>query len=226
MSNNFLRAFALRRKDVSLFDGSSQEATFSWPKKAVISALKERYGTIEELSEETGYSVLGIVENDIRFAVILVKRQVLNKKSDEIIEVGFVARFEGFSMSEADISAVNGNLHISVMAQDAGGDLFLVGGVLATNEFNNGAFQLVLEAWRRDLAIAIQGVTQDSFFGSHPALLNDVALNFAINRRQRGDNVAPEEMLSRFLGGHRSAVMSADDSANEKKGLFRRLFNK
>ncbi|MEO0398556.1 MAG: hypothetical protein AAF224_03935 [Pseudomonadota bacterium] len=201
-----------------------EEPRSVWPKAKILKVLEDRYGDLEMLGEEAGYSLYGAVENDIRFAIVLVHASTLGTKTKDIAEVGFVARFTSFPLTETAEEGINRNLHISVVARDAGGDLFLIGGVLASGEFNDGAFALVLDAWRRDLIVTLQGVTGGSLADSHPATQFSAVRTFAQNHAPNDEHTPLADVLDRFMGADRHAPSVGDAfDGGKKRGFLEKI---
>lgn len=169
-----------------------------WPKSKVIAALKKRYSIVDDLGEESGFAIFGVTDGEIRFAVVMA---LVEGAKDQISEVGFLARFSGFNLSQSQLDGVNRNLHISVAAFHADGDLYLIGGVTASGAYSEGTFLLILEAWKRDLLVMIQSMSlSHTLADAHPAARLQTALRFAANQ-------APEEpepgaaLFATYAGG-------------------------
>lgn len=185
-----------------------------WPKGKVISALRNRYQAIEELGEEDGLRLYGVSDGDVRFVVALI---MIDGSAERVAEIGFLARFSGFALSNAQLDAVNRNLHISVATFHNDGDLYLLGGVAAAGEFNDGSFGLILEAWKRDLIVVLHGVSSASFLDANPVARSETALRFATNRA-----TADPAALFRSLSGAARLEVCPDCSGRGRTGLMAR----
>jgi hypothetical protein len=151
----------------------------AWPKSKVIAALKSRYDAVDDLGEESGFAIYGVTDGEIRFAVVMA---LVEGAKDRISEVGFLARFSGFNLSQTQLDSINRNLHLSVAAFHTDGDLYLIGGVGASGTFSESTFLLVLEAWKRDLLVVIQSMSlSHTLTEAHPAARLQTALRFATN---------------------------------------------
>lgn len=173
-----------------IFGGESSLPDGVWPRTGVVAALKSRFGAVQELGQEQGYALYGVEDRDVKFVVALL---LVAGASDKVSEVGFIARFTGFQLSANALEQANRRLHISVLA-DEWGELYLLGGVAATGAFNPQTFILVLEAWRRDLTVALQalagGSVADAFGAARSATAKEFATNVAPEK--------PEAMLAAF----------------------------
>jgi hypothetical protein len=170
-----------------------------WPKGKVVAALRSRYPAIEDLGEEEGFRLYGVSDGEVRFVVALI---LIDGNAERVAEIGFLARFSGFALSNAQLDAVNRNLHISVATFHSDGDLYLLGGVAAAGDFNDGTFGLILQAWKRDVLIVLHGISSASFVEAFPVARSDAALRFATNRAT-GD---PAALFQSFAGAARLAV--------------------
>jgi len=191
-----------------------------WPRPKILSALKKRYASIDDLGEESGFAIYGVTDGDIRFAVVMA---LVEGQKDKISEIGFLARFSGFNLSQSQLDSVNRNLHISVASFHTDGDLYLIGGVAAAGSFNEGTFMLILEAWRRDLLVILQSMSlSHTLAGAHPATKLEAAMNFATNRAPETD-AAAGELFAAYAGGARRALATCGGCGGRgKTGFFAR----
>lgn len=167
-----------------------------WPRKKVVAALKKRYAAVDDLGEESGYAVFGVTDGEIRFAVVMAYS---DGAKDKVSEVGFLARFSGFNLSQSQLDGVNRNLHISVATFHTDGDLYLIGGVTASGSFDEGTFTLILEAWKRDLLVIIQSMSlSHSLADAFPSARLQTALKFAVNRAGEGAAAPGDDLFARF----------------------------
>lgn len=132
-----------------------------WPRARLLAAMRRRYSEVDDLGEESGFSLYGVTDGEVRFGVIMV---LAEGAPDHVVEIGFLARFPGYSLGKAALDGVNRNLHLSVASIHSDGDLYLIGGVAAAGEFEEGTFTLILEAWKRDLLILIQALTSKTSY--------------------------------------------------------------
>lgn len=187
----------------ALFSGAKKgfEKAF-WPRARILSSLRSRYGALDDLGEEDGLRLYGVTDGEIRFVVALI---LLDGAGDKVAEVGFLARFSGFTLSNTQLEAVNRNLHISVATFHNDGDLYIIGGVAAAGDYSDGAFLLILEAWKRDLLVVLHGITSASFVEALPAGRSETARRFALNRAASD----PAVMLKTFAGAQRQILCAA-----------------
>lgn len=189
----------------------------SWPKPRLLAALKRRYGAVRELGEDSGFSLYGVNEGDINFAVAL---RLAEGAPEKVSDVGFLARFSGFNLNRSELEGINRNLHISVASFHTDGDLYLIGGVSASGEFNEGAFRLVLEAWKRDLLVVLGAMNLGSSFADAAAAARlEAARRFAVNRPPKDGGAAA---LFASLAGGRSLAACAVCDGRGKTGLLAR----
>lgn len=199
---------------------SANAAAPVWPRRKIVDVLKRRYGKVSDLGEDSGYALYGVADGEIQFAVIMA---MVEGATDKISQVGFLARFSGFNLSQPQLDQVNRNLHISIAAFHSDGDLYLIGGVEASGAFNEGMFLLVLEAWKRDLLVIIQSMSlSHTLADNHPALHLAKAIDFAANRAaDRPD--AGGSLFSSYAGGaQRTLSVCGDCAGRGKTGFFAR----
>jgi len=208
-------------------DGDDTRAQLSdgvWPRAEITAVLSRRYGQIEHIRDENGFALYGVSDHDVRFVVALVTAA---GAEDQISEVGFIARFSGFEIGINQLEALNRNLHLSLAAIDTDGDIFLIGGVKAQGTFNEGSFSMVLESWRRDLALVIQGVTGgSSFLDAFPAARLEAVQAFATNTAptiasaeapEDGKQMWAGDMLSKFMGTERASFAPCEECGGRGK---------
>ena len=189
--------------------GSPGLADGLWPRSKVLTALKKRYAAIDDLGEESGFAIYGVTDGDVRFAVVMA---LVEGAKNKVSEVGFLARFSGFNLSQPQLDSVNRNLHISVASFHTDGDLYLIGGVAAAGAFKEGTFLLILEAWRRDLLVILQSMSlSHTLARAHPAARLETAMKFATNRAP-GTAVAGGELFAAYAGGSSDGSLGSDPS--------------
>ena len=191
-----------------------------WPRAKIIAALKRRYPAVDDLGEESGFAVYGITDGDIRFAVVMA---MVEGVKDKVAEVGFIARFSGFNFTQPQLESVNRNLHISVAAFHTDGDLYLIGGVSASGDFNEGTFTLILEAWKRDLLVILQSFSlSQSLAAAHPAARLDAVLKFATNRAPETAEAGASLFAAYAGGAHRAMAACGGCGGRGKTGFLAR----
>ena len=177
---------------------SFSDAEGVWPRRAIVDVLEQRYAEVEDLGEHQGFALYGVTENQIRFVVVLVPA---NGAPDMIGEVGFLARFVGFTLTDPGRDAVNRNLHISVLEEGGEGDLLLIGGIKASGAFQAASFSLVLDAWRRDIIIALQGIEGTSAPTAFAAAQLEEVRSYASNAARIGIGPAGEGVTRALTAG-------------------------
>ncbi len=192
----------------------------SWPLSKIATALKGAYGDVETLGEDGPLKVYGVKENGVNFVVALMQSTA---GSGKVVEIGFLARFVGFSVSVQAMEGLNRNLHISVVALE-GEDLFLMAGLQITGKYDDGQFGLVLEAWRRDLMVLLHGLSgeQASMTAAFPVAKMAAARKFATNRAPSLEPGADFDMLSSFLGTSASKEICDECDGKGKRGFIAR----
>lgn len=184
--------------------GAAQPARAFWPRPRIVAALRSRYPSIDDLGEEDGVSLYGVSEGEVRFVVALI---LVEGAKEKVAEVGFLARFSGFTLSNAQLESLNRTLHISIAAFHNDGDLYVLGGVAAAGEFSEGAFNLILEAWKRDLLVVLHGISSASFIDAFPATRSAAALRFATNLA----GAAPDALFKSLAGADRQRLCPTCD---------------
>lgn len=204
---------------MKLFSGfkDGRLARAFWPRSRVVSALRNRYQSLEDIGEDEGLHLYGVAEGDVRFVVALI---AIDGNPDKVAEIGFLARFSGFALSNAQLDAVNRNLHISVATFHSDGDLYVLGGVAAVGDFSDGAFSLILEAWKRDILIVLKGISSASFVDAFPAARSETARRFATNRA----GADPAALFQSMAGAARLSVCPVC-SGRGRTGLVARSCN-
>ena len=210
-----------------LFARGPAEDDKSWPVSSVVATLQSHYPGAELLGEDGPLKVYGVQDNGVNFVVALMQSAA---GSGEVIEVGFLARFVGFDISVQRIDTLNGNLHISVASME-GADLFLMAGLQVTGAYDAGQFAILLNAWRRDLAMALHSLSGDSasLVEAFPAAKLEAARNFAVNaapapEAEGAGEAKVADMLTSFLGGRSESREICDEcDGRGKRGFIARL---
>lgn len=194
--------------------GAGRLAHHFWPRDKVIPVLKSRYQSLDDLGQEENIQLYGVTDGEVRFVIALI---LVDGRTDKVAEIGFLSRFSGFTLSNSQLDSVNRNLHISVATFHNDGDLYLIGGVAAAGEFSEGTFNLVLEAWKRDLLVVLHGISASSFVDAVPAGRSEIARRFALNRASE----APERLFHSLTSADRHALC-IDCRGRGRTGFFSR----
>ena len=194
-----------------------------WPVSAIVNALKNRFSKVDKLAEDGPLKVYGIEDNGVNFVVAVMQTA---PGSGEVTELGFLARFVDIPYNADLVQSLNRNLHISI-ATIEGNDLFLMAGLQVTGAFDEGQFNLIIEQWRRDIAVCIHGLVGDSssLTDAFPAAKLEAARNFAANTiPPAGGPASDVDMLSAFLGAGKKTHSQCDDCGGRgRRGLIARL---
>lgn len=210
------KGFTRRLPDQFAGDGSV------WPADRVLDQMRARYGTLEHLGDERNASMYGVEESGVRFVAVLLK---VIGRPDAVAEIGFVARFTGYGFTQSAAELLNRNLHISIVAIDGGDDVYLVGGFLPSGAFSEATFGLMLDAWRRDLGVALQAIAGGpSALASLPGASAPQVRAFAENRAgghsSGGGTVDPVATFFGARAGSVSVCRACDGRG--RTGLFAR----
>ncbi|MFQ5562224.1 MAG: hypothetical protein ACE5FO_01520 [Parvularculaceae bacterium] len=215
---------------------SKTEADF-WPLAQVLDSLKRHYGGLEHLGDEGGISLYGVNDNGVNFVVALVQPDGANGK---VVEIGFLASFVGFAVDQQAVDMLNRNLHISMVGVE-GGALILLAGLQVAGPFDDGKFSVLLEAWRRDLAMVLYTLSgQASLTEAFPAARFEAARRFAANTAPIDEAGADEggqevsgadpgaataragEMFTAFLGAGAAKALCEACGGRGRRGFISR----
>lgn len=202
-----------------MFSGGGQTA--AWPLSKILAALKGQYEAVETLGDDGPIKVFGVQDHGVNFVVAVVEDA---PDSGEVVELGFLARFVGFPVTVETVERINRNLHIA-MASLEGSDLFLMAGLQVSGPYDQGQFALVMEAWRRDLAMTLHGISGDesSMLKAFPAAKLAAARQFATNAAPEESGGRAADMLTSFLGARAAKEICDDCNGRGKRGLIARL---
>lgn len=202
-----------------LFSGGGQ--TRAWPLSKILAALKGQYENVEALGEDGPIKVFGVQDRGVNFVVAVIEDA---PDSGEIVELGFLARFVGFPVTVDTVERINRNLHIA-MASLEGPDLFLMAGLQVAGPYDDGQFALVMEAWRRDLAMTLHGISgeESSMLNAFPAAKLAAARRFATNAAPEQSEGRAADMLTSFLGAGAAKEICDDCNGRGKRGLIARM---
>ena len=195
----------------------------AWPLDKIVAALRAQYGSVETLGEDGQIKVFGVQDNGVNFVVAVVQSA---PGSGKVVELGFLARFVGFPVSLDTVERLNRNLHIAVASLE-GADLFLMAGLQVSGPYDDGQFALLIEAWRRDLAMTMHGLDggHASMASAFPAARLEAAKRFATNTAPEATNDnAAADMLKSFLGAKAEAAEFCDEcDGRGRRGLIARM---
>lgn len=208
--------------------GSKSAPRASWPVSKIVQAMQSHYDSVRDVREDGPIKIYAIEDRGLNFVVGLVQTA---PGSGNAAEIGFIAGFSGFSHNATKIESINRNLHISVLAEEEG-DLYLLAGVQLSGAFDQSQFMLLLEAWRRDLIMTLQRLSEDygaSYTSLFPVARAKDAMSFALNKApqvdgdgttQSGDPISG--LLSRFMGANISFSECPECDGRGKIGLIAR----
>lgn len=202
------------------FSGGAREA--AWPVDKVVSALEAQYGAIRLLGEDGPISAYGVQHNGVNFIIALRETA---QSSGKLAELGFLARFVGFPVSEPVVESLNRNLHIAFASIEANGDLFLMAGLEVAGAFDQAQLVLMLESWKRDLMMTLSRISGDglSMADAFPAARLEAAREFAINAAPAPVDGKPVDLLSSFLGAGAKRAVCGDCGGRGKRGFIARM---
>jgi len=140
-----------------------------------------------------------------------------------VTEVGFLTRFVGFEVDQAAVEFINRNLHISVSGIE-NGDLYLIGGVHAAGSFDPTSFTLVLEAWKRDVMVAMHALSGGaSIAAAFPAARLEKVRKFAVNNAPNPEESAPgPDLFVQYFGKTPIKALCNTCEGRGKRGFIAR----
>jgi hypothetical protein len=188
---------------IAAFGRRMSSSKGAWPVKDVMRVLEKEFASLERVGEEPGFSVFQANERGVNFALAMAHP---NGANTAISELFLLAGFSGYPIDDQQLETVNRALHLSV-AQFEHGDLYIMARIPAQGAFNRSKFTMLLEAWRRDLAVLIQFLTQPV---SLSAALSQT--QFAMAQRAAMNTAAgagDESLSKRFMGGAPSQLCMA-----------------
>lgn len=206
---------------LKLFSNGGGADLVAWPMQKIVAALKARFGGVDSLGEDGPLKVYGVQDNGVNFVVAMMQT---GPGSGQVSELGFLARFIGFPLTQEVVANLNSQLHIAV-ASIENNDLFLMAGMQVVGAFDEGQFNLIIEQWRRDLSVCIHGLTGDgaSMADVFPAAKLEAARKFASNMAPPGDAKSDVDMLATFLGaGKADRAECRECLGRGKRGLIAR----
>lgn len=201
----------------------AEMADEGWPQGAVLEALESKYGGVEKLGSDGPLRVYGVEDNGVNFVVAFMLSTPI---SDAIVEIGFLARFIGFPVTVERVQALNRNLHISVASLEQE-ELYLMAGLQVAGQYDVTQFMLILESWRRDLAVTLGNLNGDemAFSTVFPAAKLAAAREFAANAAPAPETGETFKGLAKFMGAERAPARSFCDACDGrgKRGLIARM---
>lgn len=190
----------------------------SWPQAPIVASLSRIFETVESIGEDDGFVLFGVSDRGVNFVVALI-----TAAKNEVVEIGFLARFVGFSITHPQVEQVNRNLHISVAGLEEDGDLYLLAGVEAAGTFNEDTFAMILEAWRRDVMIVLHVLSgSSSLAAAFPVTRVEAALKFAANAAPSGGDGSQPDLLKAYLGGKTAKKFCGECGGRGRRGLIAR----
>ncbi|MEO0880157.1 MAG: hypothetical protein AAFY22_10650 [Pseudomonadota bacterium] len=210
---------------ISIFSGRKALSSSAWPKSAIVDALGVRYDGLEHLGDDEGFALYQATDGKLNFVVALVE---VNGAPDQIAEIGFLARFVGFNATQSASEFINRNAHIATSGLASGGDLYLIAGVQAAGRFDAASFTLILEAWKRDLMLAIHALSGGQAAPAHPIAGLEKARLSAVNTAPQRDGAPARggrplmDAFSYFFGDDRRMAVCTECDGRGKRGLVAR----
>jgi hypothetical protein len=146
----------------------------AWPRAKIEEGLKRGFRSLILIGEDDAHTIYDVEDRAYRFVVALVHEA--GAKAG-VTELGFLARFVGFKLSENVLRKLNGELHLSA-AYIEDGDLYMLAKVAAKGPFVDSKFALMLSAWKRDMSFALDAL------GRAPSASAAVASEFGFDGAQ------------------------------------------
>lgn len=204
-------------KIFSKYAASNAGAANSWPQQRVVDTLKRQFDKVEPIGEDDGFVLYSIADNGVNFVVALI-----TEAASEVAEIGFLARFVGFSVDHGTVDHINRNLHLSVAGLEDNGDLYLLAGIEAVGSYDEGTFLLILEAWRRDLMLVLHSLSgESSLAAAFPGARSETAWRFATNRAPQSEGDV-RNLLKSYLGDKPAMAACDECGGRGRRGLVSR----
>jgi hypothetical protein len=152
-----------------------------WPRARIEAGIKRAFKSVLVIGEDDGHTIYDVEDAGLRFVVALVH---VDGPKGGVVEIGFLARFVGFRLSEPVLRRLNGELHLSSAFVEEG-DLYVLAKIAAKGRFEDSRFALVLSAWKRDVAFALKALGEaPSRAAGEPAGGLERTGEFAFDARQ------------------------------------------
>lgn len=191
-----------------------------WPRARVEAGIRRAFKSVLLIGEDDSHSIYDIEDSGLRFVLALVH---VDGPKGGVSEIGFLARFVGFRLSEPVLRRLNGELHLgSAFIEE--GDLYVLAKVAAKGRFEDSRFSLVLSAWKRDLAFALEAL------GDSPAAkaeagegardLTAAAAEFAFDAKQI--RARPRDFHAALFWRNEPLVFCESCRGKGARGFFRK----
>lgn len=189
-----------------------------WPQGRILAVLQRQFEQIEPIGEDDGFVLYAIHDRGVNFVIALI-----TAARNEVVEIGFLARFVGFSVDQRAVDHLNGALHLSVVGLEDDGDLYLLAGIETSGSFDEATFVMILEAWRRDLTLVLHTLSGGgSLAAAFPAARLEAARRFAANQAPEAGDGGAVELLKAYLGDSARMSTCGDCGGRGRRGLISR----
>lgn len=130
-----------------------------WPRGRIEAGIRRAFKSVLVIGEDDSHTIYDVKDASLRFVIALAHD---DGPKGGVTEIGFLARFVGFRLSEPVLRRLNGELHLgSAFIEE--GDLYVLAKIAPKGRFEDNRFALLLSAWKRDLSFALKAL------GDHPA---------------------------------------------------------
>jgi hypothetical protein len=176
-----------------LFGGTSASQSHGlWPRDRIEAYIMKRFREVRGPHLRDEYVLYGVQDGAVAFVVILHHPVHHDNGVDQLL---FYTRFEDYAVDDAGASAMNRNLHISVV-QLRDGALDMFAGLEPHGPYNEAALQSAFDSWKRDLTMVVSMLTGRTSFPAALGLDKDARIReLAVNARRTGDD-APDLFAS------------------------------
>lgn len=192
-------------------------AAASWPRERIETAIRKRFGDVQGPHPRDDFVLYGVLEGDVAFVIVLHHAAGRSNDIDQII---FYTRFEGFGTDGAKAAAMNRNLHLAaVQIRDQALDMFA--GVEPSGDFSEAELNRFFDAWKRDVSIVIGMMTGGISYASAFGLDSDPRIaELATNRAQ--DERSAEGLFASLIGARPKPAVCGDCGGRGKVGFIAR----
>lgn len=188
-----------------------------WPRDRIEAYIMKRFRDVRGPHLRDEYVLYGVQDGAVAFVVILRHPDGNARQVDQLL---FYARFEDYAVDEARASAMNRNLHISVVQVRDGG-LDMLAGLEPHGPYNEAALQSAFDAWKRDLAMVVGILTGKASYAAAFGLDADARVReLAVNARKEGEDAA--DLFASLMGRDQKRTACRSCGGRGKVGFIAR----
>ncbi|MEQ1929816.1 MAG: hypothetical protein ABL957_04680 [Parvularculaceae bacterium] len=136
---------------------SGKKQQITWPRVRIEEALKSSFTSTLVIGQDEAHTIYDVADKAFRFVVALVHGDGVKAG---VTELGFLARFVGFRISDGVLRKLNRELHIADAFIEEG-DLYVLAKIAIRKRFSDNKFALILGAWRRDMSFVLAALDRD-----------------------------------------------------------------